>query len=78
MQIFQLLLQKLVIDFNGGPVGVETIASILGEDKETVEEVYEPFLIRKGYLEKTPRGRKIAPLMHARLKQKYLSQGTLI
>lgn len=77
-QYDNLLLQKLVIDFNGGPVGVETIASILGEDKETVEEVYEPFLIRKGYLEKTPRGRKIAPLMHARLKQKYLGQGTLI
>jgi holliday junction DNA helicase RuvB len=54
-----LLLQKIVEHFNGGPVGVETLASLLGEDKDTIEEVYEPFLIRKGYLEKTSRGRQI-------------------
>jgi holliday junction DNA helicase RuvB len=51
---------KTVIElFGGGPVGLETLASIVGEDKSTLEEVYEPFLLRKGYLEKTPRGRQV-------------------
>lgn len=46
-------------DFNGGPVGLETLAAISGEDKETIEDFCEPFLIRCGLLEKTPRGRAI-------------------
>ncbi len=39
-------------NFNGGPVGLETLASLIGEDSQTIEVVYEPFLLRKGYLEK--------------------------
>ena len=54
-----LLLQKMVEHFNGGPVGLETLASLIGEDSETIEAVYEPYLLRKGYLEKTARGRQI-------------------
>lgn len=54
-----MLLQKIIETFNGGPVGLETIASLIGEDPETIELVYEPYLLRKGYLEKTPRGRQI-------------------
>lgn len=73
-----LLLKKMVIDFNGGPVGLETLASIIGEDKDTLQEVYEPFLIRRGYLEKTPRGRKISQRMFAQLKQQYVGQKTLL
>lgn len=47
-----------VIDrFEGGPVGVESLAALLGEERETVESVYEPFLVQEGYLERTPRGR---------------------
>jgi holliday junction DNA helicase RuvB len=73
-----LLLRKIVENFNGGPVGVETLASLIGEDKDTLEEVYEPFLLRKGYLEKTSRGRQIPPLMLPLLKRKYMGQNTLL
>lgn len=54
-EILHIILDK----FNGGPVGLETIASMLAEDSETIEEVYEPFLMRKGLLERTSRGRQI-------------------
>ena len=47
-----LLLQKIIENFNGGPVGLETLAALIGEDTETIEMVYEPFLLRKGYLRK--------------------------
>lgn len=73
-----LLLKKIIENFNGGPVGVETLASLIGEDKDTIEEVYEPFLLRKGYLEKTARGRQIPPLMLPLLKRKYTGQNTLL
>jgi Holliday junction DNA helicase RuvB len=43
--------------FDGGPVGVESLAALLGEQRETLEAVYEPFLVQAGYLERTPRGR---------------------
>ena len=73
-----LLLQKIVEQFNGGPVGLETLASMLGEDKDTIETVYEPFLMRKGYLEKTPRGRQIPFKVLPLLKRKFLGQKTLL
>jgi holliday junction DNA helicase RuvB len=73
-----LMLQKIVENFNGGPVGLETLASLIGEDKDTIEEVYEPFLIRKGYLEKTSRGRQIPHLMLPFLKSKFSGQKTLL
>lgn len=69
-----LLLQKMVENFNGGPVGLETLASIIGEDAETIEAVYEPFLMRLGYLEKTPRGRQIPHKKLPWLKKKFLGQ----
>ena len=50
-------LVALVETFEGGPVGIDTIAAALGEDADTLEEVYEPYLIRCGFLQKTPRGR---------------------
>jgi len=49
---------KTIIDFDGGPIGLETIASMVGEDKDTIEDVYEPYLLRCGYIEKTSRGGK--------------------
>ena len=73
-----LLLKKIVELFNGGPVGVETLASLLGEDKDTIESVYEPFLMRKGYLEKTVRGRQIPHKKLPYLKQKFLGQMTVL
>ncbi len=73
-----LLLQKIIENFNGGPVGLETLAALIGEDTETIEMVYEPFLLRKGYLEKTARGRQIPHKKLPHLKQKFLGQHTLL
>lgn len=73
-----LLLKKIVELFNGGPVGVETLASLLGEDKDTIESVYEPFLMRKGYLEKTARGRQIPHKKLPYLKQRFLGQNSIL
>lgn len=52
-RILKLMAEK----YDGGPVGIDTIASALGEERETLEEVYEPFLIQEGFIQKTPRGR---------------------
>ncbi len=52
------LLTTIIEKFNGGPVGIETIAASLREDKETIEDVYEPFLLQEGLIERTPRGRQ--------------------
>lgn len=51
------LLQVMIENFNGGPVGLETLAAATGEDSQTIEEVYEPYLLQIGYLNRTPRGR---------------------
>lgn len=76
-KIDTLLLQKIIEHFNGGPVGLETLASLMGEDKETIETVYEPFLMRKGYLEKTARGRQIPQKKLPFLKKRFLGQDLL-
>ena len=52
-----MLLLTLIDKFSGGPVGVETLATAIGEEKDTIEDVYEPFLIQAGFLQRTPRGR---------------------
>lgn len=51
------ILAKIIEKFGGGPVGIETIALVVNEEPDTIEDVYEPFLIREGYLHRTPRGR---------------------
>jgi Holliday junction DNA helicase RuvB len=51
------LLRVLIEKYNGGPVGIETLAAALSEDRGTIEDIYEPFLIQGGYLDRTPRGR---------------------
>lgn len=76
--IDRLILHKIIEHFNGGPVGVETIAALVGEDKDTIEQVYEPFLMRKGLLEKTPRGRQIPHKQLPFLKQLFFGQTTLL
>ena len=73
-----LILQKIVENFNGGPVGLETLCSLVGEDKETLEAVYEPFLLRKGYLEKSARGRQIPAKKLPFFKKRFLGQETLL
>ena len=61
------VLRALVVSFGGGPVGVSTIAVAVGEERETVEEVAEPFLVRAGLLARTPRGRVATPAAWAHL-----------
>ena len=61
------ILSTIVEKFKGGPVGISTIATAVGEDRGTLEEVYEPFLIQEGYLMRTPRGREVTDLGYAHL-----------
>jgi Holliday junction DNA helicase RuvB len=53
----RMLLSAIIDKFSGGPVGLETLAAALSEDAETIEDVYEPYLMQEGYLKRTPRGR---------------------
>ena len=66
-EIDNKLLTTIITKFNGGPVGLGTIATALGEDTGTVEEVYEPFLIKEGFLKRTPRGREVTQLAYTHL-----------
>ena len=68
------IIRTIMEQFNGGPVGLETIACMVGEDAQTIELVYEPFLMRKGYIEKTARGRQIPHKKFVHLKQQLLGQ----
>jgi len=69
-----LIIKALLERFDGGPAGIETLAAIVGEDKDTLEDAYEPFLIRCGYLEKTPRGRQIPGKQLTHFKKIFLNQ----
>ena len=73
------ILSTIIEKFKGGPVGLTTIATAVGEDPGTIEEVYEPFLIQEGYLMRTPRGREATDLVFTHLgKSRYVSgQGEL-
>ncbi len=64
------VLVHIIKDFQGGPVGLETLAAMTGEDKDTLEDFCEPYLIRLGLLQKTSRGRQISPQKIISLKQK--------
>ncbi len=68
-EIDNKILITLIDKFGGGPVGISTIATALGEDAGTVEEVYEPFLIKEGFLKRTPRGREVTELAYTHLKR---------
>jgi Holliday junction DNA helicase RuvB len=61
------ILMTMLDKFNGGPVGLTTIATAVGEDAGTIEEVYEPFLIQEGFLMRTPRGRQLTELTYKHL-----------
>lgn len=61
------ILLTIIEKFNGGPVGLTTIATAVGEDAGTLEEVYEPFLIKEGFLKRTPRGREVTELAYKHL-----------
>ena len=61
------ILSTIIDKFKGGPVGISTIATAVGEDSGTIEEVYEPFLIKEGFIKRTPRGREVTDLAYSHL-----------
>lgn len=66
-EIDNKILLTIIDKFKGGPVGVSTIATAIGEDAGTVEDVYEPYLIMEGFVKRTPRGRMVTPLAYEHL-----------
>lgn len=77
-EIDNKILSVIIDKFKGGPVGLTTIATALGEDPGTLEEVYEPFLIKEGFLKRTPRGREATDLAYSHLsKERPGTQGFL-
>lgn len=71
-EIDNRILVTMIDKFNGGPVGLGTIATALGEDAGTLEEVYEPFLIKEGFIKRTPRGREATELAYRHLGRKLI------
>ena len=69
-QTDRLLLSTIIEKFAGGPVGLDTLAAAIGEDPGTIEDVYEPYLIKKGFLLRTPRGRAVTDLTYHHLEGK--------
>lgn len=69
------LLTVLIEKFNGGPVGIQTMAAAFSEESQTVEEVYEPFLMKKGFLERTPRGRVVTKAAYDHLGLSFPEDG---
>jgi Holliday junction DNA helicase RuvB len=63
--IDRLILTSMIKNYNGGPVGLETIAAAIGEESITIEDVYEPYLMQVGFLSRTPRGRMVTPAGYA-------------
>lgn len=68
------ILLTIIEKFNGGPVGLNTLSVAVNEDPGTIEEVYEPFLIQQGFINRTPRGREATDLAYARFNKKRLGQ----
>ncbi len=66
-EIDNKLLTTIIDKFRGGPVGLNTLATAMGEDAGTIEEVYEPYLIKEGFLQRTPRGREVTELAYRHL-----------
>ncbi len=75
-EIDNKILTTIIDKFKGGPVGLTTIATALGEDPGTVEEVYEPYLIKEGFIKRTPRGREVTDLAYEHLHRSRLSKQT--
>lgn len=61
------MLLTMIHKFEGGPVGLDTLAAAIGEDSGTIEDVYEPYLIKNGFINRTPRGRVVTPLAYQHL-----------
>ncbi len=72
------ILLTIIDKFNGGPVGISTIATAVSDDIGTIEEVYEPFLIKEGFIKRTPRGREVTDLAYRHLGRKRNSEQGLL
>lgn len=77
-QMDNKILSTIIHKFGGGPVGINTIATAVSEDAGTIEEVYEPFLIKEGFLKRTPRGREVTALAYSHLGIAPLSDSTTL
>jgi Holliday junction DNA helicase RuvB len=71
------ILSTIIDKFKGGPVGISTIATAVSESTETIEEVYEPFLIQQGFIMRTPRGREVTELAYKHLGRSIFREQTL-
>ena len=77
-EIDNKILTTIIDKFKGGPVGLTTIATALGEDPGTIEEVYEPFLIKEGFIKRTPRGREVTDLAYSHLgRSRFAAESSL-
>ena len=65
------ILKTIILSYSGGPVGIETLSSTIGEETETIEDVYEPYLLQMGFLSRTPRGRIATPNAYKHLGLEY-------
>jgi Holliday junction DNA helicase RuvB len=72
------ILTTIIEKFKGGPVGISTIATAVGEDGGTIEEVYEPFLIKEGYIKRTPRGRQVTERAFKHLGKSHFGDAELL
>jgi Holliday junction DNA helicase RuvB len=61
------LLSTIIEKFSGGPVGIETLSAAINEEKDTIEDVYEPYLLQEGFINRTPRGRVVTVLAYKHL-----------
>ena len=71
------MLTAMIDHYNGGPVGLDTLAAVIGEEAVTIEDVYEPYLMQIGFINRTPRGRVVLPAAYAHLGIPYQGQLTL-
>ena len=71
-EIDRRIIKVVALQFKGGPVGLDTLAAAIGEERETIEDVYEPYLIQEGYMQRTPRGRMLAPRAYETFELKEL------
>ncbi|MDB5192703.1 MAG: ruvB [Segetibacter sp.] len=72
------ILLAIIEKFKGGPVGLTTIATAVGEEAGTIEEVYEPFLIQEGFMQRTPRGREVTPKAYEHLGKRQQNKGGML
>ena len=66
-QTDRMILRTMMEKFDGGPVGLDTLAAAIGEDAGTIEDVYEPYLLKNGFINRTPRGRVVSQLAYEHL-----------